>query len=275
MKGSPRGAPLGVQWIRQQQQQADHYIKHCVKTAMQAGQTSATVARLVLDQDIFNHKNEGGVFCSSWKVRQVISKELSANWRRDYWLDARYAPLIQAIEQEGLGWCICNAVKGINEVLGDWVVDPIHALLVYWHPSTASEGQPNLLHKYYLGLVMQTPVDEACLARYHALIRRAMDAGQQSCVLTCLGYKQSYWPDGGGGGRVCAETRHYLTGAHIVLPKISPQWRLDDKFEPLLEWLVDKHKLAWGLRFCPVDENKLVIDAQSQLQPWALLVASW
>jgi hypothetical protein len=238
---------------------------------MNIGQTSATVARLVLGQDVFER---GGDDCPVWKVRQVISKE-PANLKRDegYRLSTSALALARAMEHEGLGWCVCCAIRGVDEVSGAVVVDPVLTLLVYWHPSSAVDGQSNTLFKFYMTLVMQVPVDKQRLKHYHGVVKGAMEAGQTSCAISCLGYKQSYHI--GNGKLACRETRHYLTGGHICLPKLSPQWVIDDKFQPLIEWIETVQGLSWGLRFCPQDESKFLMDVESQLCPWALLVVYW
>lgn len=262
---------LGSLWIRQQSSPDVSRCKTLIKHAMNAGQSSATIMRLVLDQDVFVDESSS----SSSKVRQVISKEPSKTiW--GYRLHERLLPLVTSLEQEGLGWCICNSVRGVNEVSGQLIVDLIHTLLVYWHPSTASEGQRNGLFKYYMTLVMQAPIDKQRLKYYHERIKAAMDSGQTSCVISCLCFNQSYRIGGGEGSLlVCRETRHYLTGAHIVLPKHSPVWVVDEKFAALIEWVVKTQELSWDLRFCPMDESKMVLDVATQMFPWALLVIYW
>lgn len=261
---------LGSLWIRQQSSPDVSRCKTIIRHAMNAGQSSATIMRLVLDQDVFMDNS-----CPAWKVRQVISKEPSkTTW--GYRLHDRLLSLVTSLEQEGLGWCICNSVKGVNEVSGQLIVDPVHTLLVYWHPSTASEGQTNGLFKYYMTLVMQAPIDKPRLKFYHERIKGAMEAGQTSCVISCLCLNQSYKVgESSSDSLACRETRHYLTGAHIVLPQHSPVWVVDEKFAVLIEWIVKTHELSWDLRFCPMDESKMVLDVTTQLYPWALLVIYW
>lgn len=188
--GSSEDTRLGSFWIRQQSSFDVGRIKTVIKRAMDSGQTSVTVLRLRLGEHLFIAKDEEeSLSCPAWKVREIVSKErANAKHATCYVLHTQLIPVIQqAVEQEGLAWCICNSVRGVDEVSGEIVLDPIHALLVYWHPSTASEGQPNHLHKYYISCVMQAPIDEGRLKRYFALIKGAMDAGQNASVLTMLG----------------------------------------------------------------------------------------
>lgn len=289
MNGAPPVSPrdrLGAAWIRQQSGGDRERIKVVIRNAMNCGQTSVSVLRLKLDEsgDLILEENirvDDPLCCPLWKARDVISKERFKiqETGAGYRLHHKYTSLIQLIEQEGLAWCIGNSIKGTNDITQEPYVDPMHSLIVYWHPSTSSENQPNALHKYYLSLVMQQPIDEQRLKRYYGIIKGAMDSGQNSCIISCLGYQQSYWKVDSSNVHnsrwICKETRHYLTGAHVVLPNISPEWMVDAKFEPLLTWLTDRQGLSWTLRFAPLDENKFILDVERQLHPWALLVVRW
>lgn len=273
------GERLGSLWIRQQSSPDKERVKGIIKHAMACGQTCATVLRM-REEDLTRVEDvEGTLVCPWWKVRDVISKE-RIELKHSYQVSNKFAGVIQTIEQEGLAWCVGVNIRGVDEASKQVFMDSVYALIVYWHPSTAQDNAQNQLYKYFLSHVIQCPLDEQRLKRYANTIKAAMDAGQTSCVLVCLGYQQSYWKrefhtSAVNTALVCKETRHYMTGAHIVLPSISPEWILDSKFEPLLTFIEKRHGLSWTLRFAPLDEAKFVIDATSQLHPWALLTVVW
>lgn len=188
-----------------------------------------------------------------------------------YTLHGRFRPLLLWIVGQGLAYKLKS-----EKCIG------IFSLVVYWSPDTIRPMcDDETLVKYYLTSRLAI-TEEKQILHFRSVIKNAMDAGQCTASL-CILYKgkEGYTTSGceaaagnnkcaadnndattaGGGGGVnlrylCKDAKHFLTNAPVAE---GMEYMINEKYEPILQMVVDKEKLQWTLR--SINEETMILTA--------------
>jgi hypothetical protein len=195
-----------------------------------------------------------------------------------YTLHGRFRPLLLWIVGQGLAYKLKS-----EKCIG------IFSLVVYWSPDTIRPMcEDETLIKYYLTSRLAI-TEEKQILHFRSVIKNAMDAGQCTASL-CILYKgkEGYTTSGseaaagnnecntttdnndatttaaacgGGGGGVnlrylCKDAKHFLTNAPVAE---GTEYMINEKYEPILQMVVDKEKLQWTLR--SINEETMILTA--------------
>ncbi len=185
-----------------------------------------------------------------------------------YLLVSKFNEFIQWLSvQQQCGWLVCRHENNLG-------------LMIVWHPSSSTkEASGDTLFTYSLQQLSPVP-DEGYLNRFEQRIRRAQDAGQTQACLCLLHLNQSYYVADGirDATYTVSETRELFSGVHMwaVFSQQNITWCVDkDKFEELITWITIQHRLRWSLRFQCVSLTASKITSLDDLQPQAVLIATW